>query len=129
MKIKKNIVVVGNGMVGYKFCARLIEKDKNKQYKIVTFSEEPRPAYDRVHLTDFFNGISADDLSLAGVDWYKDKGIDLHLGDKVEAINTREKVVISSKGLTIPYDKLVFATGSSAFVPPIEGIEKEGVFV
>ena len=59
------IVVVGNGMVGYKFCEKLIAKNPAGQFEIVVFGEETRPAYDRVHLSEFFAGKSADDLSMA----------------------------------------------------------------
>ncbi|MCH2204801.1 MAG: nitrite reductase large subunit NirB [Lentisphaerales bacterium] len=127
--MKKNIVVIGNGMVGYKFCERLTDKDTEGQYQIITFCEEPRPAYDRVHLSAYFDGKTAEDLSMARIDWYKERGIELHIGDKAEQVDREKKVVISSKGVEISYDKLIFATGSSAFVPPVPGVDKEGVFV
>ena len=127
--MKKNIVVIGNGMVGYKFCERLTDKDTEGQYQIITFCEEPRPAYDRVHLSAYFDGKTAEDLSMAKIGWYKERGIELHIGDKAEQVDREKKVVISAKGVEISYDKLIFATGSSAFVPPVPGIEKEGVFV
>lgn len=121
------IVVVGNGMVGYKFCEKLIAKSSH--FNIIVFGEEPRIAYDRVHLSEYFNGKSASDLSLSTASWYTDNGIKLHLNDPVQEINRGEKTVHSLKGVTIRYDYLVLATGSSAFVPDIPGVEKEGVFV
>lgn len=121
------IVVVGNGMVGYKFCEKLVSR--SGQFKIIVFGEEPRVAYDRVHLSEYFNGKSADDLSLSSASWYADNGISLHLDDPIQEINRSNKTVHSLKGATIKYDYLVLATGSSAFVPNIEGIEKNGVFV
>jgi nitrite reductase (NADH) large subunit len=128
-KMKEQIVVIGNGMVGYKFCERLIEKDTQKKFQITSFCEEPRPAYDRVHLSSYFDGKSADDLLMAKIEWYEENGIALHLGDKATIIDRKAKLVTSSNGLTIPYDKLILATGSDAFVPPVPGIDKEGVFV
>ena len=121
------IVVVGNGMVGYKFCEKLIAKSSH--FNIIVFGEESLMAYDRVHLSEYFNGKSANDLSLSTASWYTDNGIKLHLNDPVQEINRSEKTVHSLKGLTIQYDYLVMATGSSAFVPDIPGVEKEGVFV
>ncbi|MGF7041858.1 nitrite reductase large subunit NirB [Mucilaginibacter lappiensis] len=121
------IVVVGNGMVGYKFCEKLIAKSSH--FNIIVFGEESLMAYDRVHLSEYFNGKSANDLSLSTASWYTDNGIKLHLNDPVQEINRSEKTVHSLKGLTIQYDYLVLATGSSAFVPDIPGVEKEGVFV
>ncbi|EHQ30434.1 nitrite reductase large subunit NirB [Mucilaginibacter paludis] len=121
------VIVVGNGMVGYKFCEKLISK--SSRFKIIVFGEEPRHAYDRVHLSEYFNGKSADDLSMSSLSWYADHDITLFLGDPVQEINRVNKTVHSAKGLTLKYDYLVLATGSSAFVPDIPGVEKDGVFV
>jgi nitrite reductase (NADH) large subunit len=121
------IVVVGNGMVGYKFCEKLVSR--SNLFNIIVFGEEPRIAYDRVHLSEYFNGKSADDLSLSTSSWYTDNGIILHLDDPIQEINRIDKTVHSLKGAVIKYDYLVLATGSFPFVPNIEGIEKKGVFV
>jgi len=126
---QKNIIVIGNGMVGYKFCERLINKDTKKQFKIITFCEEQRPAYDRVRLSAYFEGKTAEDLSMASIDWYKEHKIELYLEDKIISIDRAKKTVTSEKGITLTYDKIVMATGSSPFVPPVPGIEKEGIFV
>lgn len=123
------IVVVGNGMVGYKLCEKLIAKGAAKEFEIVVFGEETRPAYDRVHLSEFFSGKSAEDLSLTSKEWYTSNNIILHLGDPVKSIDRFNKVVYSHSGITESYDYLILATGSSAFVPPIPGVEKEGVFI
>ncbi len=125
--IKPTIIVVGNGMVSYKFCEKLVARSSD--FKIIVFGEEPRHAYDRVHLSEYFSGKSADDLSLSTADWYAEHDILLHLGDPVQEINPAAKTVHSLTGLTLKYDYLVLATGSSAFVPDIPGVEKEGVFV
>ena len=123
------IVVVGNGMVGYKFCEKLVAKNNSASFNITVFGEEIRPAYDRVHLSEFFAGKSAEDLSMAPASWYADNNITLHLGDPVAQINREAKTVDSHKGLTVSYDVLILATGSAAFVPPIPGSEKNGVFI
>src|SRR5215208_7863239 len=124
---KRNVVVIGNGMVGYKFCEKLLAKSKN--FNIIVFGEESRPAYDRVHLSEYFNGKSADDLTLSNGSWYAENGITLHLSDPVKSIDRHSKKIYSYKGCEQSYDYLVLATGSSAFVPTIPGIEKDGVFV
>jgi nitrite reductase (NADH) large subunit len=121
------IVVIGNGMVGYKFCEKLVSKDQN--FEITVFGEEIRPAYDRVHLSEYFSGKTAEDLSLAPSQWYRDNNITLYLGDPVKEINRASKTVCSHNNITVSYDYLILATGSSAFVPPIPGVEKEGVFI
>jgi nitrite reductase (NADH) large subunit len=123
------VVVIGNGMVGYKFCEKLVARDPGKHFEITVFGEEFRPAYDRVHLSEYFAGKSAEDLSLAPEDWYTANDITLHLGDPVEKIDPLHKEVYSHTGLIVSYDYLVMATGSSAFVPPIPGVEKQGVFI
>lgn len=123
------IVVIGNGMVGYKFCEKIVEKTKNQALELVVFGEEPLPAYDRVHLSEFFSGKSAEDLSMAPLEWYASNNIRLHLGDPVQQIDRTHKTVLSYKGITEHYDYLVLATGSAAFVPPIAGIDKKGVFI
>ena len=62
---QKTVVVIGNGMVGHRFCERLVEFDAERDYQIVTFCEEPRPAYDRVNLTKYFEHRKAEKLALA----------------------------------------------------------------
>src|SRR6478609_394090 len=123
------IVIIGNGMVGYKFCEKLVAKATKNKFELIVFGEETRPAYDRVHLSEYFSGKTADDLLLAGQEWYNDNNIRLHLGDPIQRIDRASKSVHSFKGTIEHYDYLVLATGSSAFVPPIPGVEKEGVFI
>jgi nitrite reductase (NADH) large subunit len=126
---KMKIVIAGNGMVGYKFCEKLLAHVHPRQFTVTVFGEEIRPAYDRVHLSEFFTGKSTVDLSLAPSEWYRDNNIDLHLGDPVQHIDRVNKKIKSFHGLEVSYDILILATGSSAFVPTIPGIEKQGVFI
>jgi nitrite reductase (NADH) large subunit len=126
----KHVVVIGNGMVGYKFCEKLMAKQKNgKQFTVTVFGEEPRVAYDRVHLSAYFDGKTADDLTLAPESWYTEHGIQLFLTDPVVDIDRDRKEVRSHHGIIVSYDYLILATGSGAFVPSIAGVEKDGVFV
>ncbi len=125
----KKIVVVGNGMVGYKFCEKLVTRPDRENYKIEVFGEEPSPAYDRVHLSEYFSEKGKDELLLAPTSWYTDHGIKLRTSSLISEINTKEKEVITYKGEKISYDYLLLATGSSPFIPPIKGSEKAGVFV
>jgi len=126
---KVTVVVIGNGMVGLRFCEQLVEQDHNQQYQIATFCEEPRAAYDRVGLTSFFAHRDAEKLMLARHDWYQSNNVDLHLGDSAIRIDRRAKTVESALGITIPYHYVVLATGSYPFVPDIPGVDKPGVFV
>ncbi len=124
-----NVIVVGNGMVGYKFCEKFIAKSGHEHFQITVFGEEPRRAYDRVHLSEYFAGKSADDLSLSTADWYQENNIILKTSELILKIDKENKTVITHLETSYAYDYLVLATGSSAFVPPIKGVEKEGVFV
>ena len=125
----KNLIVIGNGMVGYKFCERFLSKPISNQYKLTVFGEEPRPAYDRVHLSEYFTIEAEEKLHMAPLSWYGENNINLVLSTPIVKIDTAEKKVFTHNGETYAYDKLVFATGSSAFVPPIPGFERDGVFV
>ena len=125
----KTVVVIGNGMVGHRFCEKLVAFDKNHEYRIVTFCEEPRAAYDRVGLTSFFAHRNAEKLMLARLDWYREHDIDLNIGDRANKIDRKRRRVFSDRGREIHYDFAVLATGSYPFVPQVPGIKQLGVFV
>ncbi|MCC3538462.1 MAG: nitrite reductase large subunit [Microcoleus sp. PH2017_25_DOB_D_A] len=129
MTAKKNLIVIGNGMVGHKFLELMVSSDAAKNWNLITFCEEQRVAYDRVNLSGFFSGKTAGDLSLVAPGFYQENGIQIHIGDKAVAINREQKTVSSANGLEVPYDKLVLATGSYPFVPPIKGKDAAGTFV
>jgi len=126
---KKTVVVIGNGMVGHRFCEKMVEFDAAKQFRVVTFCEESRAAYDRVGLTSFFAHRDAEKLMIARLDWYEENGIDIHVGDRACEIDRENQIVTSEKGIKIAYDHVVMATGSYPFVPPVDGIQQTGVFV
>lgn len=129
MSKKQTLVVIGNGMVGHNFLENLVASDIKNDYEIVTFCEEERAAYDRVHLTEFFSGKTAEDLSMVSDDFFETNNIKIHIGDKAVSIDKTNKFVTSAKGVAISYDKLILATGSYAFVPPIGGHDRENCFV
>jgi len=125
------VVVIGNGMVGQRFLEKLVEQGKKagKDFEITAFCEEPRPAYDRVQLTSFFSGRTAAELSLFDKPFFERSGVTLRLNDQVLAVDPVEKVVRSARYKAVPYDKLVLATGSSPFVPPVAGHDRRDCFV
>ena len=125
----ERIVVIGNGMVGHQFLVELSEQGAMEGFEVVVFCEEPRTAYDRVHLSEYFSGRSAEELSLAPADFYMNLGIRVLVGDAVARIDRERKTVTSDSGETLAYSKLVFATGSYPFVPPIPGRERERCLV
>ncbi|AUX27191.1 nitrite reductase [Sorangium cellulosum] len=129
MSKKKDLIVIGNGMVGHKFIENMVLGGFLREWNITTFCEEPRLAYDRVNLSAFFSGKSAADLSMVKPGLYEEAGVHVLLGDKAVAIDRQKKCVTSAKGETVYYDKLVLATGSYPFVPPIKGRDTKGCFV
>ncbi|HEX6597319.1 MAG TPA: FAD-dependent oxidoreductase, partial [Acidimicrobiales bacterium] len=126
---RRTLVVAGNGMVGHKLLEILVERGATAEWDIVTFCEEPRPAYDRVGLSSFFAGTSADDLSLVTPGFFDTMGLTLHLGDSVACVDRAAKEVVSANGVRVPYDALVLATGSYPFVPAVPGRDAPGCFV
>jgi nitrite reductase (NADH) large subunit len=123
------LIVVGNGMVSWKFCDLLVRNGLNRRWQVTVVGEEPRPAYDRVHLTDYLGHRRPDSLALAHRGWYADQGITLVTGDPVTAIDRLDRTVRLYSGRKYAYDKLVLATGSRAFVPDFQGSTLPGVFV
>lgn len=124
------VVLVGHGMVGQRFLEALTEAEPRPPgLRITVLAEEPRLAYDRVHLTSWFSGTTAEELSLCGEGFAAEHGIDIRLGDPVETIDRAARTVTTGAGHTVGYDTLVLATGSYPFVPPVPGHDTPGCFV
>ncbi|OAJ96266.1 nitrite reductase large subunit NirB [Vibrio bivalvicida] len=126
---KLKLVVIGNGMVGHRYIEDLVEKADASQYDITVFCEEPRVAYDRVHLSSYFSHHTADELSLVKEGFYDKHGVNMLIGERAINVNREKRIVHSSTGREIQYDKLIMATGSFPFVPPIKGRESKDCFV
>ena len=127
MSIK--LAIIGNGMVGHRLIEELVEKSQPGQFEITVFCEEPRVAYDRVHLSAYFPHHTAEELSLVREGDYQKHGINVLIGERAILINREEKVIHANSGRLVPYDKLVLATGSRPWVPPIPGAEGADCFV
>lgn len=121
---KTKILVVGNGMVGHKFIENMLNSPQAETFDIVTFAEEPRLAYDRVQLSSYFSGSTAADLMLTSEDYYRSNGVHYVLNEQVTEIQPENNCVITASGRKETYDKLVLATGSYPFVPPLPGREQ-----
>ena len=97
-----HIIVIGHGMVGHKFVESLAAAAP--QVRITVLGEEPRPAYDRVHLSEFFAGKTADELSLVAPGFFERANLDLRLNAKVVAIDRAARTVALAGGEVLAYD-------------------------
>jgi nitrite reductase (NADH) large subunit len=122
------IVVIGHGMVGHKLLECLAASPVDAQ-QITIVGEESRPAYDRVHLSEFFAGRGAETLSLVAPGFFARDDMRLLLDTRACAIDRAARTVALSDGATLEYDQLVLATGSAPFVPPVPGHDRPGCFV
>lgn len=127
--MKKRLLVVGNGMVAHRFLETFAGFAEAADWEIACIGEEPLPAYDRVHLSGWFEHRDAGQMLLAGPDWYRDQGIRLVLGSRVTRLDLAGRRAHTDQGGQEEWDVLVLATGSSPFVPPMAGTDKAGVFV
>lgn len=122
-----NVVVIGNGMVGHHYVEQLAASPIVA--RITVIGGETRPAYDRVHLSEYFAGRSPEDLALTTREHYIEIGVEAHFGDPVDRIDRHNKTVITQTGRQFSYDKLVLATGSYPFVPSLPGRDHNSCLV
>lgn len=123
----KRHVIVGNGVAGTTAAQSIREKDKNG--KIDIFTNESALFYTRIRLPEYIAGqVEPEKLILHKPQWYQEKAIDVHLEEPVQDIDPEKKEIRTAKQITYPFDRLLLATGSHSFVPPIKGVEKPGVF-
>ena len=127
---RRTLVVVGHGMVGHRLVELAVERGLvDAGWDVVVHAAEAVPAYDRVGLSSWFRGATADELCLVGEGFFDSPSLDLRLDDPVVSIDVDARTVSSRCGTVTPYDALVLATGSTAFVPPIPGAAGRGRFV
>ena len=127
--LRPTLVVVGHGMVSQRFLERAVALGVHETHEILVIGEEHRPAYDRVHLSTFFDGTTAAELSLAAPGWLEANGIASTFGTRAISIDRELRTVTTNTGERVTYDLLVLATGSKPFVPPIAGNDAPGTFV
>ncbi|MRS89173.1 nitrite reductase small subunit NirD [Enterobacteriaceae bacterium RIT714] len=126
---KPTLVVVGHGMVGHHFLENCVSRNLHQHYHIIVFGEERYAAYDRVHLSQYFANRDAASLSLVQGDFFAENGIELRLSRQIVDIDRDSHLVRTASGHETHWDKLVLATGSYPFVPPVPGHEQAGCFV
>ncbi|MCR5864292.1 nitrite reductase large subunit NirB [Aquincola sp. J276] len=124
---KMKLVMVGNGMAGVRTLEELLKIAPNL-YDITVFGAEPHPNYNRILLSPVLAGEQTiPDIILNPLSWYAEHGITLHLGRKVVDVDRRRRIVRAEDGTEAEYDRLLLATGSTPFVPPIPGKDLQGV--
>ncbi|MBB3141893.1 NAD(P)/FAD-dependent oxidoreductase [Halomonas organivorans] len=122
-----HLVIVGNGMAGQRLVESLVRRNGAPR-RITLIGEEPCPAYNRILLSPLLAGeMEREDLTLRDADWYVEHGVELVLGERVETIDRVARRLTTTSGREIDYDRLVLATGSRPAMPPIPGLELDGV--
>jgi nitrite reductase (NADH) large subunit len=123
----KRLVVVGNGMAGMACVEQILKYDP--MFRITVFGDETHANYNRIMLSSVLAGEkSSDDIVINSLEWYRRNEIDLRVGVRIVDVDAVKKTVTGDDGSITPYDTLLLATGSSAWMPPIKGLDKEGVF-
>jgi nitrite reductase (NADH) large subunit len=124
---KEKLIIVGNGMAGGKLIEEILSRDPER-YTITVIGDEPCGNYNRIKLVVKLKDPQLPDFFLNTPDWYEDHGIEALLGVPVEQIDRTVQTVTLQDGRTLAYDKLVLATGSNPFIPPMTGLDLPGVF-
>ena len=124
---KQRLVLVGNGMAGVRTIEELLRIAPDL-YDITVFGSEPHANYNRILLSPVLAGEQTiEQIMLNQVEWYAENGITLHLNKTITKIDRVRRQVIAADGTSVPYDRLLLATGSNPFILPIPGKELEGV--
>jgi len=124
---KMKLVLIGNGLAGMRCLEDLLDMAPER-YEITVIGEEPWGNYNRIMLSPVLSGDKTiEDIMLHPPAWYADKGIHFIAGDRAVRIDRPRKQVYTETGIVVDYDRLILATGSTPFVPPIAGADLKGV--
>jgi len=133
--LKQKLVVIGNGMAGARAVEEVLARGGAEQFDITMFGDEPYGNYNRIMLSNVLSGAQdTSEIYINPIDWYVENNITLHAGARVTDIDRASRMVLSDTGIKLQYDILLIATGSRAFIPPMEGSRrpdgglKDGVF-
>jgi nitrite reductase (NADH) large subunit len=120
---KRRLVMVGNGMAGARAIEEILARGGADLFDIVVFGDEPYGNYNRILLSNVVSGAQdPSEIFLNSLPWYEENEIRLHAGVRVTKIDRVGKRVMGDNGVVEPYDKLILATGSRPFIPPIKGV-------
>ena len=123
MASRQKLVVIGNGMAGARAVEEILARGGGDQFEITMFGEEPTGNYNRILLSNVLNGsYKEEDIFLNPLSWYEGNDIRLLAGTRAAGLLRRARLVFAEDGTPEPYDKLIIATGSRPFIPPIAGL-------
>ena len=121
--MKQKLVMIGNGMAGLRTIEEILER-LDSQFDITIIGKEPYPNYNRIMLSNILQKkVTLEDIIMNSYKWYEEHDIMLITDDPVQKVDRDNKVLTTSKGVTVDYDICIFATGSKAFVLPIKGFD------
>lgn len=135
MMWKKRLAIIGNGMGACRLLDELVARGGHVLYDIAVFGEEHGGAYNRIQLGRVLAGDVPDTIVTKSPAWYDRHAIRLLARTRVKRLDTRHKTIETEDGLHRRYDLAVIATGSEAFIPPLDGLRaadgtpRPGVFV
>jgi assimilatory nitrate reductase electron transfer subunit len=113
-----SVIVVGNGMAGARVAAEIHARDPD--LRVTVIGAEPHRTYNRILLSNLVAGKAREgDVTLTEPNG---RGVDVRVGVEAVAIDTSRRMVSTSVGEQLAYDRLVLATGSRAILPPIKGL-------
>ena len=124
--MKERLVVIGNGMAGARLVEDLLARGGGRRFDVAMFGDEPYGNYNRILLSSVLaRSHDPKDIFINPLAWYQESGVTLHAGARVTRIDREARMVYAGGDIAAPYDHLVIATGSKAFIPPIAGMHDE----
>lgn len=124
---KKKLVMIGNGMAGIRTLEEIIDREPDL-FDMTVIGEENYPNYNRIMLSNILqNKMIKDEIITNDYSWYSENQVTLFNHNPAQKIEIEQKYVVIADGTKIPYDKLILATGSRAFILPVAGSQLPGV--
>lgn len=123
--MKKRLAIIGNGMAAGRLLDELFRRTAGTQFDVSVFGEEKHGCYNRILVGRILTGGSPTEIMLKPTGWYADRGVTYHEGALVAKLDGVARTLTTTDGADHKYDVAVIATGSAAFVPPMDGLKTE----
>ena len=121
------IVIIGLGPAGLMALEGIRDHDPDVPVTIV--SGEPHYAYFRPRLSHLLGSeIAPERIAVKPPAWYGDRRAEVLLGRMARAIDVERREVVLDDDARLPARAIVLACGSRPFMPPLPGLDREGVF-